>query len=116
MTPCGLVTVRGSGLATGVQGVVSGVNLFGPLPTTLAGVSITVQQGSNVIQAPIREVANDQSGQRVTFQAPCELIAASPLIPDTATVTITANGCLHHRLRRGRLCFPAWPLHLHRLK
>ena len=76
MTPCGLVTVRGSGLAAGVQGVLSAVNLFGPLPTTFAGVSITVAQGSNVIQVPIREVASDQSGQRVTFQAPCELTAA----------------------------------------
>ena len=93
MTPCGLVTVRGAGLLSGVQGIVSGMNLFGPLPTTLAGVSITVQQGSNSsVSAPIREVANDSSGQRVTFQAPCGLVAASPLFPGVATVTITASG------------------------
>jgi len=92
MTPCGLVTVRGSGLLSGVQGIVSGVNLFGPLPTTLAGVSITVQQGSNNIQVPIQQVASDQSGQRVTFQAPCELTATSVLVPGSASVSITANG------------------------
>jgi uncharacterized protein (TIGR03437 family) len=93
MTPCALVTVRGAGLVSGVQGVISGMNLFGPLPTTLAGVTITVQQGTTNTLAPIREVAADQSGQRATFQAPCGLTATSALQPSVNTsVTITAGG------------------------
>src|SRR5262249_44545042 len=36
VAPGEVVTVQGSGFATGVQGVVSGLNILGPLPTTLA--------------------------------------------------------------------------------
>ena len=86
MTPCGLVTVSGTGVAPAVQGVVSGVSFFGSLPTTLAGLSISVQQGANNIPVPIQAVANDQSGQQANFQAPCELT------PGTATVVVTVNG------------------------
>ena len=86
MTPCGWVTVRGTGVASAVQGVVPAVSFFGSLPTTLAGLSISVQQGSNNIPVPIQSVANDQSGQRATFQAPCELTSGF------ATVVVTVNG------------------------
>jgi uncharacterized protein (TIGR03437 family) len=86
MTPCGLVTVRGSGIASAVQGVVPGVSFLGSLPTTLAGLSIRVQQAANNIPVPIHSVANDQSGQRATFQAPCELT------PGSATVVVTVDG------------------------
>ncbi|MCU1336220.1 MAG: hypothetical protein JWO19_1801 [Bryobacterales bacterium] len=82
MTPCGLVTVTGNGLAPGVQGVVSGASAFGPLVYTLVGVSITV----NNTPAPIQAVANQNGVQQVNFQAPCELTGS------TATVVITVNG------------------------
>jgi uncharacterized protein (TIGR03437 family) len=83
MTPCGFVTVTGTGVAPGVQGVVSPETFFfGAYPYSLAGLSITV----NNIPAPIQAVANDQFGQRANFQAPCELTG------DTATVVVTANG------------------------
>jgi uncharacterized protein (TIGR03437 family) len=81
MTPCGLVTVIGNGLASTVAGVVSGVG-FGPMPYTLAGVSLTV----NGVPAPLRAVSNVDGEQRVDFQAPCETAVG------TATVVITVNG------------------------
>jgi uncharacterized protein (TIGR03437 family) len=83
LTPCGLITVTGNGLAPGVQGVLSGLSAFGPLPYTLGPVtSILV----NNIQTPIQAVANQNGVQQVNFQAPCELQAG------TATVVINVSG------------------------
>ena len=83
LTPCGLITVSGNGLAPGVQVVLSGLSAFGPLPYTLGPVSsITV----NNIPAPIQAVANQNGVQQVNFQAPCELQAG------TATVVINVSG------------------------
>ncbi|HEY2844060.1 MAG TPA: Ig-like domain-containing protein [Bryobacteraceae bacterium] len=82
LTPCGLITVTGSGLAPSVSGIFSGVSPFGPLAYSVAGVSITV----NNIAAPIQAVANQNGAQQVNFQAPCELTAGN------ATVVITVNG------------------------
>jgi uncharacterized protein (TIGR03437 family) len=81
LTPCGLVTVAGNGVASGTQGVVAAASFFGAYPYSLAGLSITV----NGTLVPIQSVANDQLGQHATFQAPCELTGS------TATVTVTAN-------------------------
>ena len=86
MTPCGFVTVTGTGVATGVQGVLAATSFFGAYPYSLGGLSISVQQGSINVPVPIQAVANDQFGQRANFQAPCELTGS------TATVTVTANG------------------------
>jgi len=82
MTPCGFVTVAGSGVASGVQGVVTAFSFFGAYPYSLAGISITV----NDIPVPIQAVANDQFGERVNFQAPCELTGSS------ATVVVSVSG------------------------
>jgi uncharacterized protein (TIGR03437 family) len=82
LTPCGFVTVTGTGVAPGVQGVVAADSFFGAYPHSLAGLSITV----NNFPAPIQAVANDQFGQRANFQAPCEITG------DTATVVVTVNG------------------------
>jgi uncharacterized protein (TIGR03437 family) len=83
LTPCGLITVIGNGLAPGVQGVLSGLSAFGPLPYSLGPVSsITV----NNIPAPIQAVANQSGVQQINFQAPCELQAGS------ATVVINVSG------------------------
>jgi uncharacterized protein (TIGR03437 family) len=83
LTPCGLITVTGAGLAPGVQGVLSGLSAFGPLPYSLGPVSsITV----NNIPAPIQAVANQNGVEQVNFQAPCEIQAG------TATVVITSGG------------------------
>ncbi|HEV8413013.1 MAG TPA: hypothetical protein VGQ49_05420 [Bryobacteraceae bacterium] len=87
MTPCGLVTVTGNGVAPGVQGVVAAASFFGAYPYTLAGLSITV----NNTPAPIQSVANDQLGQHATFQAPCDLTGSTDGTQGV-TVVVSANG------------------------
>jgi len=83
LTPCGLITVTGNGLAPGVQGVLSGLSAFGPLPYSLGPVtSVTI----NNIPAPLQAVANQNGVQQINFQAPCELQAGS------ATVVINVSG------------------------
>ena len=82
LVPCGLGTVSGAGLASGVQGTVTGLSASGPFPFTLAGVSITI----NGIPAPLQSVSSSALGQQVTFQTPCETA------PGTATATVMANG------------------------
>ena len=62
------MTITGSGFATGVVGVVSGLNILGPLPVTLAGVSITF----NGVFAPIFYVANQNGVESMTIQVPFE--------------------------------------------
>ncbi len=87
MAVCSLGTLKGAGVATGVQGIVSGLG-FGPLPLQLAGFSMTFQSpGGPPIQAPIQSVSNVSGAQQVNFQVPCELTA-----PGVATVVVTANG------------------------
>ena len=75
LTPCGLAIVTGSGLATGITGVVNGTNLgIGPWPYTLSGVSISI----NGTPVPIAAVSNQNGIQQVYFQTPCELVTGSP--------------------------------------
>lgn len=82
LVPCGLATVTGTGLAASVNGVVIGNPTgIGPLPYTLAGVTITV----NLIPAPIRYVLNQNGIQQVNFQTPCETV------PGNATVIVQVN-------------------------
>ncbi len=83
LTPCGIATVTGTGLATGVQGTILPNPFIGPLPLSLAGVGIAV----NGIPAPIFWVSNTAAGgEAVAFQTPCEVS------PGTATVAVTYNG------------------------
>lgn len=85
LVPCGLVTLVAPGLAPNVNGVVSGISSFGPLPYTLANVSISV----NNVPAPIQAVANQQGRQQVNFQVPCETQ------PGLATVVVNVNGSVN---------------------
>jgi uncharacterized protein (TIGR03437 family) len=83
LVPCGLATLVAPGLAPGVNGVVSGVGAFGPLPYQLATIqSIRV----NGIPAPIQAVANQGGREQVNFQVPCEVQ------PGFATVIVNVNG------------------------
>ena len=68
LVPCGLATATGSGLAPNLIGSVSGANFFGPLQTSLDGVSVTV----NGTPAPIYQLSNTNGKQQVTFQTPCQ--------------------------------------------
>jgi uncharacterized protein (TIGR03437 family) len=75
LAPCGLAIVTGSGLATGITGVLNGTNLgIGPWPYTLGGVSISI----NGTPVPIAAVSNQNGVQQVYFQTPCELVTGSP--------------------------------------
>lgn len=82
LVPCGLSSVVGTGLAPGLQGVVSGISPFGPLPYVLNGLGITV----NGIPAPIQSVSNQNGKEQVNFQTPCEVQ------PGTATVIVQLSG------------------------
>jgi uncharacterized protein (TIGR03437 family) len=84
LAPCGLAVATGSGLAPGISGTIAPPS-SGPLPYTLAGLSLTV----NGTQAPISQVSNMNGTQQVTFQTPCEVAGSS-----TATVVVQINGGL----------------------
>lgn len=81
IAPCGIATIRGSGLATGVQGVIV-PNYFGPMPLQVA--NATVQFGERY--APIYNVANQSGQESITVQVPCETVAG------TVPVTIKVGG------------------------
>jgi len=68
VAPGEIVTVQGGGFANNVQGVVSGLSILGPLPTSLMGVSITF----NGVAAPIFYVSNVNGVQSMTIQVPFE--------------------------------------------
>ncbi len=78
-----IVTIQGTGLATGVNGVVLPNNILGPLPTSLAGVSVTF----NGTAAPIFSVSNVNGVQQVTVQVPYEVAGLG-----TASVVINVAG------------------------
>jgi uncharacterized protein (TIGR03437 family) len=77
-----IVTIRGSGLAPRIQGCVEPGTIIGPLPTTLAGVTVTF--GAHL--APIFHVCNVGGVEQVTVQAPWELG------PGTVPVKVTVDG------------------------
>jgi uncharacterized protein (TIGR03437 family) len=86
--PGSIVTITGTGILTGVQGLFSGFNVVGGLPTSFplpAGVgtgSITF----NGVPAPIYYVSNSGGVEQVTVQVPFETQ------PGQASVTINAVG------------------------
>lgn len=84
ISPGSIVTINGTGIAPGVQGVVTPSSIIGPLPTNLAGVDVLF----NGISVPIFSVANLSGKESVTIQVPFELP------PGTATVVINtpSNG------------------------
>jgi len=78
-----IATIQGTGLATGVNGVVVPNNIVGPLPTSLTGVSVTF----NGTLAPIFSVSNVNGVQQVTVQVPYEVAGLA-----SASVVITVAG------------------------
>ncbi|HTS48731.1 MAG TPA: hypothetical protein VMH05_12350 [Bryobacteraceae bacterium] len=78
-----IVTIQGAGIAPSVNGVVVANAILGPLPTSLAGVSVTF----NGTLAPIFSVSNVNGVQQVTVQVPWEVAGLA-----TASVVITVNG------------------------
>ena len=82
IAPGAIVTIQGVGLLPGVTGLVRPFNVVGPLPTSLAGFSVTF----NGIPAPIYFVSNQNGQEQVGVQVPFEIA------PGTATVVINATG------------------------
>lgn len=83
ISPGEIVTITANGMLPGVQGVVSGINILGQLPTSLPnGFSITFSG----IAAPIFYVANIGGAESATVQVPFELA------PGTSAVVINAVG------------------------
>jgi uncharacterized protein (TIGR03437 family) len=83
LSPCGIATIIGSGIASTVQGVVLPSSLYGPLPYTLAGVKVTFANS----QAPIYNVANVNNQQQVTVQVPCDVTPGS-----SVAVAVSVSG------------------------
>jgi uncharacterized protein (TIGR03437 family) len=68
LSPCGVALVMAAGLAQGIQGTVVPNSVVGPLPLTLAGVSIQVGNSFS----PIYNVSNMNGSESATFQVPCD--------------------------------------------
>jgi uncharacterized protein (TIGR03437 family) len=82
VTPGGLVTITGRGLAPDLRGTATANPLIGPAPTTLAGLTVSF----NGTAAPILSVTNVQGSESAIVQAPFELR------PGTASVRVEAGG------------------------
>jgi len=82
IAPGAIVTINGTGILPGIQGVITPSNIVGPLPQSLSGVQIQF----NGIPAPIYFISNTNGVESVTVQVPFELQ------PGVANVTITAAG------------------------
>lgn len=78
ISPCSIAVLRGSGIAPGINGVITPQTLVGPLPTRLANVEVTF----NGFLAPIYSVSNQGGQEQVAVQVPCELS------PGNATVVV----------------------------
>jgi uncharacterized protein (TIGR03437 family) len=81
ISPCSVATIQASGLAPGLQGIVPGQGIVGPLQYTVFGDKVTI----NSIQAPIYSVSNVNGQEQVTVQIPCD-IAPGSSIPMTVNV------------------------------
>lgn len=83
IAPGSIVTIRGTNIAATTTGYVVPPNPLAPLPSTLAGVSVTF----GGTPAPIFWVANLGGEESVTVQVPFE-------VPDTGSipVTVTSGG------------------------
>ena len=80
LVPGSLATVFGTGI-TSLPGIVSATTF--PLPTELAGTSVTL----NGVRVPITAVADVNGIEQINFQIPLELIGASQ-----ASLVLNANG------------------------
>jgi uncharacterized protein (TIGR03437 family) len=84
-SPCSLVTIFGTGLAPGLQGVTTA---FIAPQTQVAGV--TVQFGG--VFAPILDVANVGGQETVSVQVPCEVPPSATVPPATVPMVVTVDG------------------------
>jgi uncharacterized protein (TIGR03437 family) len=83
-SPCSLVTIYGTGLATGLQGLV--LPFIAP-QYQVAGVS--VQFGG--VPAPILYVANFNGVQSLSAQVPCDVPSSTAVPPATVPLVVTVD-------------------------
>ena len=69
ISPGGIATIRGTGILTGITGVVSAANSAGQLPTTFGGATITFDG----TPAPIYYVESTNGSDQVSVQVPFEV-------------------------------------------
>ena len=81
ISPCSLATISALGLTSGGANSFSPAPLFGRLPYTVSGLSISF----NNVSAPIVNVAMGATTPQVTFQVPCET-TPGPSVPVTVAV------------------------------
>jgi len=84
-SPCSLVTIYGTGLALGLQGVISAA--IAP-QTQVAGV--TVAFGG--VSAPILYVASVNGQESVSVQVPCDVSASTAVPPATVPMVVSVDG------------------------
>jgi uncharacterized protein (TIGR03437 family) len=84
ISPGGIATIRGTGILTGVTGVVSAANSAGQLPTTFSGVTVTF----NGTAAPIYYVEETNGTDQVSVQVPFEVQPGSAV---ALTVSVAAG-------------------------
>ncbi len=89
ISPGGIATIRGTGILSGVQGVVLATNSDGSLPTTFSGVTITF----NGTPAPIFYVYHANGVDQISVQVPVEVqpgpsVALQISVASEAPVTI----------------------------
>ena len=84
VSPGSIAYIRLPGIAPNIRGSVTPNSVVGPLPTTLAGVQVTV----NGVAAPIFAVSNVNSEESVIIQVPFE----TPVGTGAATFTVTSPG------------------------
>jgi uncharacterized protein (TIGR03437 family) len=92
-SPCSLVTIYGTGLAPGLQGVVAPF-----IAPQFQVASVSVQFGG--ISAPILYVANYNGEESVAAQVPCDVPASNAVPPATVSMVVTVDGNV----------FPAFPV------
>jgi len=85
ISPGGIATISGTGILSGVTGVLSAANSAGQLPTTFSGVTITF----NGTPAPIYYVEETNSGDQVSVQVPFEVQPGSAV---ALTVSVANSG------------------------
>jgi uncharacterized protein (TIGR03437 family) len=85
VSPCSLATIYGSGLAAGIQGVVSA---FVAPQTLVQGIGVTF----GGVAAPILSVADVNGQESVSVQVPCEVPSSSAVPPATVPMVVTADG------------------------
>ena len=84
ISPGGIATISGTGIVTGVTGVVPAVPINGKMPTTFSGVTIAF----NGVDAPVYYVESANGVDQVTVQVPFEVQPG----PAVALSVTTASG------------------------